>query len=177
MPETQEPTHRQATLRDPTALDGLAVHDLIDRCKPLDPNSIYCNLLQCHHFAGTCVVAEQDGNVVGFISAYIPPRQPDTLFVWQIAVDSTARGQGLGKRLLKAALARPACAEVSFVECSITDDNDASWGVFLSLARELNADDQRLPLFDSEKHFGGRHGSETLLRIGPFQNRFQNSPA
>lgn len=164
----------RATIRPPVSTDGMPVHRLIDRCKPLDPNSVYCNLLQCLHFAGTCAVAEQNGRTVGFVSAYIPPPQPDTLFVWQIAVDDTARGQGLAKRLLKHVLARPACSAVRYLECTITEDNQASWGVFLSLARELDADERRLPMFDKQEHFAGEHESETLLRIGPFENTLQN---
>ena len=34
-------------LRAPRADDGSAVNELIERCKPLDENSVYCNLLQC----------------------------------------------------------------------------------------------------------------------------------
>lgn len=165
----------RATIRPPVSSDGMPVHRLIDRCKPLDPNSVYCNLLQCLHFADTCALAEQNGETVGFVSAYIPPARPDTLFVWQIAVDDVARGQGLAKRLLKEILARPACKAVRYLECTITEDNVASWGVFLSLAKELDADEQRLPMFDKEKHFFGEHDSEVLLRIGPFENRLQNN--
>src|SRR5690554_7602315 len=49
------------SLRKPTVTDGSAVHALIARCAPLDTNSMYCNLLQCFHFAGTAVVAEMNG--------------------------------------------------------------------------------------------------------------------
>ena len=87
-------------MREPRQEDAVAVHDLIGRCEPLDENSLYCNLLQCRHFAETCVVAENDGGVVGFVSGYIPPRTSNTIFVWQVAVDETARGTGLGKKML-----------------------------------------------------------------------------
>ena len=38
-------------LRVPTAEDGSAIWELVRSCKPLDENSMYCNLLQCDHFA------------------------------------------------------------------------------------------------------------------------------
>src|SRR5690606_8989288 len=63
------------SLRKPDGEDGSKLHALVKRCKPLDENSLYCNLLQCTHFADTCVAAELDGELVGFISAYIPPKQ------------------------------------------------------------------------------------------------------
>jgi len=156
-------------LRKPRTEDGYPLHELIAACPPLDPNSIYCNLLQCSHFADTGVAAELDGQLVGFISGYIPPRQPDTLFIWQVAVHEKGRGQGLGKRMLKAILSRDACRNVQYLDTTITDDNDASWGLFLSLARDLGADTNRQVHFEREAHFGGHHDSEILLRIGPFQ--------
>ena len=61
------------TFRKPESQDGSRVHKLISECKPLDENSVYCNLLQCTHFADTSVAAEMDGDLVGFISGYIHP--------------------------------------------------------------------------------------------------------
>lgn len=158
----------QPVLREPVAEDGKAVHALIAACPPLDPNSLYCNLLQCSHFATTSVAAERDGELLGFISGYIPPGQPDTLFIWQVAVSSRARGLGLGKRMLAHLLQRPACAAVTHMDTTITPDNEASWGLFRSLARDLGAECADRLHFDRERHFGGDHASEHLLRIGPF---------
>ncbi|MAL97923.1 diaminobutyrate acetyltransferase [Hydrocarboniclastica marina] len=155
-------------LREPRAEDGYPLHRLIDACAPLDPNSVYCNLLHCTHFAPTSVAADRNGELVGFISGYIPPAQPDTIFIWQVAVHASGRGHGLGKRMLKEILRRPACENVRYMDTTITDDNEASWGLFMSLARDLNAETQRSLKFDHDTHFGGQHDSEYLLRIGPF---------
>ena len=38
-------------LRLPQAEDGAAIWDLVQSCKPLDENSMYCNMIQCDHFA------------------------------------------------------------------------------------------------------------------------------
>ncbi|MAY15338.1 MAG: diaminobutyrate acetyltransferase [Oceanospirillaceae bacterium] len=155
------------TFRKPAATDGHAVFSLVERCKPLDVNSMYCNLLQCSHFADTAIVAEQNGEMVGFISGYRLPHQPDTLFVWQVAVDSKARGQGLASRMLHALLKRHQHV-VHHLHTSITPGNDASWNTFRRLAHSLGAPLQTSELFDREQHFGGAHDSETLVHIGPF---------
>ena len=84
----------QLHLRQPTATDGANLFELVAQCPPLDGNSMYCNLLQCSHFADTSVAAETDGELVGFISAYRVPERRDTLFVWQVAVGASARGRG-----------------------------------------------------------------------------------
>ena len=128
------------TLRTPVKDDGYRLHQLVAQCPPLDPNSIYCNLLQCSHFAETGVAAEIDGDLVGFISGYIPPQQPETVFVWQVAVHEKGRGQGLAKRMLKAIVARDACKDVTHMETTITEDNEASWALFRSFARDMGAE-------------------------------------
>lgn len=155
-------------LRAPTKEDGKAVWDLIAACPPLDQNSMYCNILQCTHFAGTCVLAERDGKALGWLSAYCPPDEPETLFVWQIAVHEEARGEGLAHILLENLLARPHLKGVDTVKATITPDNRASWGLFESLARRLDAPIERSDWLESDRHFGGRHAPETMISIGPF---------
>lgn len=153
----------------PASQDGAAVNALISQCPPLDENSLYCNLLQCDHFAATTVVAELDGAIVGCISGYLIPDRPDTLFIWQVAVGSAARGQGLALRMLNHIVDRPVCAQVHFMETSITPDNDASWGLFRKFADGRDAPLGASDWFDRDTHFGGAHESERLVRIGPFQ--------
>ena len=159
-----------ARLRKPTATDGAAVHELVASCPPLDPNSLYCNLLQCTHFADTSALAELDGEVAGFVSGYRLPTHPDSLFIWQVAVSPAARGHGLGQRLVLEILARPANANLRYLRTTITGDNAASWAMFGRLARDLDAPTERHLLFDADRHFVGRHDSELELVIGPFDS-------
>ncbi|WP_250459131.1 diaminobutyrate acetyltransferase [Microbulbifer litoralis] len=160
--------NREALLRRPVSEDGANVHRLISRCPPLDENSIYCNLLQASHFADTSVCAEVDGELAGFVSGYLVPERPDTLFVWQVAVAEAGRGQGLAGRMIREILRRPACAQVRYLETTITPDNEASWALFRGLARKLGTSIAESVMFDRERHFQGHHDSEMLLRIGPF---------
>lgn len=156
------------TLQRPTVSDGMAVHRLIAACPPLDRNSAYCNLLMCTHFAATSIVARRGGQLVGFIAAYPPPQEQGKLFVWQVAVADTARGQGLAGRMLIDLLARPACAQVQFLQTSVTPDNTASRALFAALGRRLSAPVTERLWFARERDFGGAHADELLLEIGPF---------
>src|SRR3546814_135997 len=61
--------------RPPRKTDGTRIWALIRSIAALDDNSLYCNLLQCSHFAGTCALAEIDGRAVGWISGYLPPEK------------------------------------------------------------------------------------------------------
>ena len=158
----------QASIRTPISTDGSKVWKLIGANSALDDNSLYCNLLQTTHFAATCALAEQDGKVVGWLSGYIPPEHPDTYFVWQVCVSNAARGQGLGRRLIGDVLARPACRAVTTLQCTITHDNEASWGLFTAIARKLDAQMRQVELFEKDAHFDGLHDSEYAVSIGPF---------
>lgn len=156
-------------LREPRVSDGPALHALVAACPPLDPNSRYCNLLHCTHFAATSVAAEREGALVGFVSAYLLPGKPErpTLFVWQVAVHEQARGLGLGRCMLQHLLRRPACAHVRYLETTVTRDNTASEALFEGLARVLGTGVRRHRWFDGERHLAGRQATEYLWRIGP----------
>lgn len=158
-------------MRAPRAEDGPAVTALIAACPPLDTNSAYCNLLQCSHFADTCVLAELDGKPVGWISAYRPPSEPDRIFVWQVAVHSSARGMGLGGRMLDALLARPAVQGATHLITTVTEDNAASWALFTGFARKRGLGLEKAPLFEREAHFAGAHDTEWQATIGPLPSR------
>jgi L-2,4-diaminobutyric acid acetyltransferase len=151
----------------PGAEDGPAISRLIASSPPLDPNSAYCNLLQCTDFRETCVVAERRGELLGWISAYRPPVAPDRLFVWQVAVHSAARGEGLAFRMLSALIARPAAAGATMLTTTITEDNQASWGLFEAFARRHGAILTRSPRFEQDAHFAGAHAAEWEARISP----------
>ncbi|MBI1237786.1 MAG: diaminobutyrate acetyltransferase [Alphaproteobacteria bacterium] len=162
--------HDSTTLREPCAGDGPAIHELIAASPPLDRNSLYCNLLQARDFAATSILAEaadKAGTPLGWISGYVPPTEPQTLFVWQVAVAAAARGQGLGLRMLNALVARPALASLRRLRTTITADNAASWALFEHFARDRGAHLTREPLFLKDRHFAGRHETEHLVTIGP----------
>ena len=154
-------------LRCPTAGDALAVAELVRSCPPLDCNSVYCNLLQCTHFADCAVVADCCGKLVGSVTGYRLPQQPEVLFIWQVAVASSARGQGLAQRMLQHLLARAGHAELRYLETTITADNQPSWRLFQGLAQRHGWPQHQQLLFDCQRDFGGHHPSEYLLRLGP----------
>lgn len=162
------PQESDLVLRSPVAADGYHVHQLVAQCAPLDPNSLYCNLLQCSHFSGTSVAATLGGKLVGFVSGYCVPERPDTLFVWQVAVGEAARGRGLATQMIRFILAQPACRQVTGLETTITADNDASWALFRGVAAKLGTEVNASTLFDRNTHFQGEHESEILVRLGPF---------
>lgn len=152
-------------LRKPEGEDGSSVWDLVRECKPLDENSMYCNLIQCDHFSETCVLAELDGDVVGWVSGHVVPDEPDTLFVWQVAVSKKARGLGLGTRMLSTLMSRDACEDVTKLKTTITKDNDASWALFRRFAEKRGGTLSSEAHFTKDDHFDGKHSTEHMVTI------------
>ncbi|MBN8294309.1 diaminobutyrate acetyltransferase [Rhodobacter sp. NTK016B] len=159
------------TLRKPNAEDGADIWELVRACKPLDENSMYCNLIQCDHFRDTCVVAELDGEIVGWVSGYVLPHEPDTVFVWQVAVGEAARGLGLGGRMLSTLLHRDVCKDVSKMQTTITADNDASWALFRKFADRRDADLSSEAHFKKSVHFRDQHNTEHMVTISMEDSR------
>lgn len=164
-------------LRPPAPADGAAIHALIHATPPLDGNSLYAYLLQGLHHAATCVLAERDGRTCGYASAYLPPGRPDTLFVWQVAVAASQRGQGLGRALLRHLLARPACQGVAWLETTVSPSNRASARLFQGLARELGCPCTVSDLFAPGDFGATGHEAEQLFRLGSFTPPPAASPA
>lgn len=153
--------------RLPSPADGPAVTTLIAACPPLDRNSRYCNLLQCEHFAEHSIIAENSQRIIGWVSGYRPPSDPNAFFVWQVAVAAEGRGRGLANQMITQLLSRPAQRGVTHLMTTVTDDNQASWALFRGLARDWEATIERSVLFDRDAHFAGVHDTEFLAVIRP----------
>ncbi|GKY89172.1 diaminobutyrate acetyltransferase [Sinisalibacter aestuarii] len=162
--DTDKPRTRAPRLRKPLATDGADIWALVKSCKPLDENSMYANLIQADHFRDTCVVAELDGDIVGWISGHMIPAR-DELFVWQVAVSPKARGLGLGKTMLLDLIERDACDGATHLKTTITEDNAASWALFRSFARAIGGQLDDVPHFERDAHFDGHHDTEHMVTI------------
>lgn len=153
--------------REPSISDADSIWNLVKNNKPLDENSKYLYVLLCHQFSKTCVVAESGSDIIGFLSGFISPKNPDTLFVWQAAVSDSFRNKGIAKELVFKALSQTD-PDVRFVEATVTPSNKASLKFLQNIATQLDGDFKKTPMF-STKVLGDDHEPEDLIRIGPVQ--------
>jgi L-2,4-diaminobutyric acid acetyltransferase len=159
------------TLRPPRISDGAALHALVAACPPLDLNSVYAYLLLCHHHAPTCVIAECGGRVAGAITAYVPPLQQDTLFIWQVAVHPEQRGRKLGSRMLDHLFDRCVRGRIlRWIETTIGPANEPSRKLFASLAQRHGTAMNGMPLFTAAEFGQSGHEEEFLYRLGPCES-------
>lgn len=159
--------------RRPTLDDGKAVYDLVVESGVLEPNSPYAYLLLCSDFADGGVVAEREGDLVGFVMGYRPPPRPEALFVWQVGVHSSARGQGIGGRLLDALVRLT--PDATHVEATVAPGNGPSRALFTAFARRWGAPCEVGEGFRTD-HFptpsdpsAPPHEPEERYRIGPLR--------
>ena len=157
----------------PRLEDGAALWRIARDSRVLDLNSSYSYLLWCRDHATTSVVArDTHGEPVGFITGYLRPQNPHTLFVWQVAVDHGQRGRGLAAAMLDSLVARTAEEHgVTTVETTVTPGNAASHRLFTSFAQRHRTPLSRDVLFDAEVFPDSGHEPEVLYRIGPVADR------
>jgi L-2,4-diaminobutyric acid acetyltransferase len=154
-------------LRNPSTRDGLAMFRIARESEALEENTAYAYLLLATHFSDTCLVAERNGDLVGYVAAYRPPAHPESIFVWQIGVDRAARRQGLARRMLLHLLTLPACWNTKYLESTVTPSNKASRGLFESAAAQLGVPHRWSKGFEREDFGDGDHEPENLFRAGP----------
>lgn len=154
--------------REPDKEDGAAVWNLIKDTGILDLNSSYSYLMWCEFFSGTSIVAERENGVTGFISGFIRPSSPDTLFIWQVAVDESERGNGLGTKMLFELLERSDCENVRHLEATVSPSNNPSQRLFQGFAKKLETECIVSDCFTKEDFPEQGHEDELLYQIGPF---------
>ncbi|WP_247747053.1 diaminobutyrate acetyltransferase [Alkalihalobacillus sp. BA299] len=156
------------TLRKPHIEDGANIWRLIRDTQVLDLNSPYFYLILCKYFEDTCVVAEEDHQIVGFVSAFCHPKSPEKMFVWQVAVDDSQRGKGVASALLHELVKRKECSSVQFIETTISPSNKASQALFSKLAKNLGTKIEKTDQIPPEIFPSNNHETEQTYLIGPF---------
>lgn len=151
--------------RCPEISDGVRLWEIAKNSEVLDLNSSYAYLLWCRDFSRSSVVAIADDVAVGFVTGFIRPQSPHTLFVWQVAVDESQRGKGIAARMLDDLLDRLAPQGVTRLETTISPDNGASIALFTALARRRGVAISKQDLF-SPSDFPDGHESEDLFTVG-----------
>ncbi|MEU9099490.1 diaminobutyrate acetyltransferase [Streptomyces sp. NPDC048361] len=156
-------------IESPRVEDGAAIWRIARDSEVLDLNSSYSYLLWCRDFARTSVVARgAEGEPIAFITGYVRPERPDTLVVWQVAVDHAHRGEGLAGLLLEALTSKVTNSHgITRVETTVSPDNIPSDRLFTSYATRRGALLSREVLFDAGLFPDDGHQPEVLYRIGP----------
>lgn len=154
-------------IEKPKVTDGSLMWQLVKQTT-LDENSPYKYIMMCEYFRETCVVVKKNEQLLGFITAFIPPKQQDVIFVWQVGVDPSQQGKGIASKMLFELLKRDVCRNVRFLEATVTPSNQASQSLFQGFARKKQTECVVTPCFSADLFPGNDHEEELSFRIGPF---------
>lgn len=155
--------------RSPGKRDGAAMWRMVKDSGKLDLNSPYHYLTMSHWFSDSCRLAEDplEHCLVGMVTGFRQPAHPETLFVWQIAVNDHYRGRGIAIRLLDEVTANP---EVRYVEATISPSNLSSRRLFEKWAATRQASIVVTEGFSEACFPDQQHEREDLYRIGPLNS-------
>jgi diaminobutyrate acetyltransferase len=85
--------------------DFLDLSEFVTRCKPLENYADHLYKIMLRYVGNTCFMLENlesDRKIVGFVMGLISQTHtPCTYFLWQIGIDPTLQGKGLGRKLLE----------------------------------------------------------------------------
>jgi L-2,4-diaminobutyric acid acetyltransferase len=165
---TLEKENSEFHFRKPDKEDGADVWALIKNTGILDLNSSYSYLMWCEFFSETSIVAERDNRVTGFISGFKRQTSPETLFIWQVAVDESERGKGLGTDMLFHLLGRTDYEDIHYLEATVSPSNKPSQKLFHGLAEKLDTECEVSDCFSTGDFPEQGHEDELIYRIGPF---------
>jgi len=141
---------------------------IVKESKVLDVNSSYCYLMWSKYFNKTSIVAQHDDQVIGFISGFIQPESPDTLFIWQIAVEPSFRGRGLATKLIDQLLKQLRHENIRYLEATVTPSNLPSSNLFKGIAQKYETNCKIFECFSKEQFPDMSYEEEYTYRIGPF---------
>lgn len=124
--------------------DTSGVQLLLEQGRPyVVPYSEYVYWILSRYCGPACLVAEQDGEITGFLAA-VPSCGRGCLFIWQIAVALQERQRGIGAALLEEAKRQAGKMGLRRIEISIDRENEgcnrllekaaASWKGRISVA-------------------------------------------
>ncbi|WP_331724866.1 diaminobutyrate acetyltransferase (plasmid) [Streptomyces sp. NBC_00111] len=159
-------TDTRAVFRAPVPDDAAAVWKLVGNTPGLDSNSPYYYTLWFRDFAHGSLVATVDDEIVGFLTGYRRPDEPETYFVWQTAVNPRHGIPFLGVKLFQAAADQQVAEGARYVEATVSAENKSIIMVLKQFARKHAAHIETRVLFPGSL-FAGDHHDEVLYRIGP----------
>src|SRR5690625_4941907 len=161
---------RTIYFREPTEDDGSEMFRIVKESKVLDVNSSYSYLMWSKYFNKTSIIAEsEDNEVIGFVSGFIQPDSPDTLFVWQVAVAKNHRSKGLATKLIEQLLNQLEKEKVNYLEATVTPSNIPSSNLFKGIAKKNNTNCTIFECFSEDQFPDPSHEPEMTYRIGPLK--------
>ena len=84
-------------IRNPDEKEFLDIYHFVSKCKPLEQYDTHFYKIMLRFFPNTCFLLLQGHEIIGFILGFISQNHsPNTYFLWQIGINPSTQGKGLG---------------------------------------------------------------------------------
>ena len=152
-------------LHPPVPQDGALVASLARTDRQEIVGELMGDLALFDDFRLNSIVAELNGELVGAVLAYVPPFDPETLFILQVVVAEGEEDKGLGSLMLGQVMRGEACAGVSRVQTTIRSDDEMVWSLFRRFARWQRSRMEIEPFITQALTPHRRHENDNLVTI------------
>jgi phosphoribosylamine---glycine ligase len=150
-------------IRHPEESEFIRVRDVIAECQPLIAHPIHFYKIILRYFNRTALVAELDGQLIGFTFCLESQNFPGRYFLWQIGVIPSCRYLGVGPMLVRTMEEEIGLRDGKEIEVTVEPDNPASLKLFEQLGYRNVSKEEGETLVIEEKdvvkdYYGpGRH--------------------
>ncbi|CAG7644383.1 GNAT family N-acetyltransferase [Paenibacillus allorhizosphaerae] len=117
-----------------------------------------------HHFRETCLVAEQGGDMIGFLMGFLSQTVPDEAYIRIVMVDPVARGQGVGRALYGNFFDRAAASGRTTIRCVTVPRKKDSIAFHTKLGFSIEPQEQELEGVPVCLNYDGRGGNRVMFK-------------
>lgn len=153
------------TLRAPDAQDEVGIIALSKGTGSEGMGDVHGSLVANRFSTETSVVAELDGELVGWALAYVLPFDPETLFIWTVEVSEAVEDTGLSSLMLGHLMRQDACLNVTRVQTCIPSDEEDNWALFRRFANWQRSKMNIEPFVTQALFPQTRHKNQNLVTI------------
>ncbi|XEC94379.1 N-acetyltransferase family protein [Paenibacillus tarimensis] len=119
-----------------------------------------------HHFRETCLLAEKNGKMIGFLMGFLSQSFPDEAYIRIVMVDPAYRGQGVGRALYEKFFERVEMLERSVIRCVTAPQKKDSISFHGRLGFSIEPQEQNLEGVPVCLNYDGRGGNRVVLKKG-----------
>ena len=125
-----------------------AIRKFVDFCRPLDLHTPFTYWVLLHFFGSTCFVMEEEGKLIGFVTAMTGSDREGVCFLWQIGVDPSYRGKHHADRLIERVVEVATAKGCRAVQVTIAPENKESFSLFSRVAAQRGLAMKRIGVVD-----------------------------
>lgn len=116
------------------------------------------------HFCDTCLLAEEDEKMIGFIMGFLSQSNPDEAYIRIIMVDPNFRGKGIGRELYERFFERVGVLGRSVIRCVTAPRKKDSIAFHTRLGFSIESQVHELEGVPICLNYDGRGGNRVIFK-------------